>query len=40
MKSKTTINRGVISSGCTVNILVTIILIVIFTALSTSFIFK
>lgn len=40
MKSKTTINRGTISLGYTVNILLTIILIVIFTALSTSFIFK
>lgn len=40
MKSKTTINRGVISLGCTVNILLTIILAVIFSALATFFIFK
>lgn len=40
MKSKTTINRGVISLGCTVNILLTIILIVIFAALAPSFTFK
>ena len=37
MKNKTTINRGVISLGCTVNILFTITLIVIFGALTPYF---